>query len=134
LAYGRAFSTSQNQAGSAAKSSLDQLQALWKKAPKSVTNHTPSIVSYAKAMARIEGDSAVTTQTFIEHTLKQQWSDELVLEYAHLPLADLSKSFKTSRSLASLCKRQCSLAAHIRPLMRWLRALGQSPRLFASQY
>ena len=126
LAYGRAFSTSQNQAGSAAKSSLDQLQALWKKAPKSVTNHTPSIVSYAKAMARIEGDSAVTTQTFIEHTLKQQWSDELVLEYAHLPLADLSKSLKQAEAWQASAKDSAALQLTLGRLCGGLELWGKA--------
>lgn len=126
LAYGRVFNTSRSQAGSAVKSSLDQLQALWHNAPKSITNHPPSIVSYAKAMARIEGHSASKTQAFIEQALKQQWSDELVLEYAHLPLADLTKSLKQAEAWQSSAKGSAALQLTLGRLCSALELWGKA--------
>ena len=126
LAYGRAFSTSRRQDGSAAKSSLDQLQALWSKAPKSITNHGPSIIIYAKAMARVEGDSSSKTQAFIEQTLKQQWSDELVLEYAHLPLTDVQKSLTKAEAWQANAKDSAALQLTLGRLCRRLELWGKA--------
>jgi len=126
LAYGRAFSASRRQDGSAAKSSLDQLQALWSKAPQSITNHGPSIITYAKAMARVEGDSANKTQVFIEQTLKQQWSDELVLEYAHLPLTDVQKSLTKAEAWQANAKDSAALQLTLGRLCRRLELWGKA--------
>jgi len=126
LAYGRAFSASRRQDGSAAKSSLDQLQALWNKAPKSITNHGPSIITYAQAMARIEGDSANKTQVFIEQALKQQWSDELVLEYAHLPLTDVQKSLTKAETWQVNAKDSAALQLTLGRLCRRLELWGKA--------
>jgi len=126
LAYGRAFGASRRQEGSAVKSSLDQLHTLWHKAPKSITNHTPSMVSYARAMARIEGGSATKTQAFIEQALKQQWSDELVLEYAHLPLADLSKSLKQAEAWQANAKHSAALQLTLGRLCSGLELWGKA--------
>lgn len=126
LAYGRAFSASHRQDGSAVKSSLDQLQALWNKAPKSITNHGPSIISYAKAMARIEGDSAIMTEIFIEQTLKLLWLDELVLEYAHLPLTDLQKSLTKAEAWQANAKDSAALQLTLGRLCRRLELWGKA--------
>jgi len=126
LAYGRAFSASHRQDGSAVKSSLDQLQALWNKAPKSITNHGPSIISYAKAMARIEGDSASKTETFIEQALKLLWLDELVLEYAHLPLTDLQKSLTKAEAWQANAKDSAALQLTLGRLCRRLELWGKA--------
>ena len=126
LAYGRAFSTSRRQDGSAAKSSLDQLQELWSKAPKSITNHDLSIIIYVKAMARIEGDSANKTQAFIEQALKQQWSDELVLEYAHLPLTDVQKSLTKAEAWQANAKGSAALQLTLGRLCRRLELWGKA--------
>ena len=126
LAYGRAFSASHRQDGSAVKSSLDQLQALWSKAPKSITNHGPSIISYAKAMARIEGDSASKTETFIEQALKLLWLDELVLEYAHLPLTDLQKSLTKAEAWQANAKDSAALQLTLGRLCRRLELWGKA--------
>jgi HemY protein len=126
LAYGRAFSASHRQDGSAVKSSLDQLQALWSKAPKSITNHGPSIISYAKAMARIEGDSASKTEAFIEQALKLLWLDELVLEYAHLPLTDLQKSLTKAEAWQANAKDSAALQLTLGRLCRRLELWGKA--------
>jgi len=126
LAYGRAFSGSHRQDGSAVKSSLDQLQALWSKAPKSITNHGPSIISYAKAMARIEGDSASKTEAFIEQALKLLWLDELVLEYAHLPLTDLQKSLTKAEAWQANAKDSAALQLTLGRLCRRLELWGKA--------
>lgn len=126
LAYRGAFSTSQRQDGSAAKSSLDQLQALWSKAPKSIINHGPSIIIYAKAMARVEGDSSSKTQAFIEQTLKQQWLDQLVLEYAHLPLTDVQKSLTKAEAWQANAKDSAALQLTLGRLCRRLELWGKA--------
>ena len=126
LAYGRAFSASHRKDGSAVKSSLDQLQALWSKAPKSITNHGPSIISYAKAMARIEGDSASKTEAFIEQALKLLWLDELVLEYAHLPLTDLQKSLTKAEAWQANAKDSAALQLTLGRLCRRLELWGKA--------
>ena len=126
LAYGRAFSASHRQDGSAVKSSLDQLQALWSKAPKSITNHGPSIISYAKAMARIEGDSASKTEAFIEQALKLLWLDELVLEYAHLPLTDLQKSLTKAEAWQANANDSAALQLTLGRLCRRLELWGKA--------
>jgi HemY protein len=126
LAYGRAFSASRRQEGSAAKSSLDQLQALWSKAPKNITSHGPSIISYAKAMARIEGDSVTNTEAFIEQSLKLQWLDELVLQYAHLPLTDLQKSLTKAEAWQANAKHSAALQLTLGRLCRRLELWGKA--------
>ena len=119
LAYGRAFSASRRQDGSAAKSSLDELQALWKKAPKSITQHGPSIINYAKAMARIEG-------VFIEQTLKLVWLDELVLDYAHLPLTDLQKSLTQAEAWQVNAQDSAALQLTLGRVCRRLELWGKA--------
>tara|TARA_B100000767_G_scaffold175494_1_gene163989 strand:+ start:267 stop:1466 length:1200 start_codon:yes stop_codon:yes gene_type:complete len=126
LAYGRAFSASRRQEGSAAKSSLDQLQALWNKAPKNITGHGPSIIGYAKAMARIEGDSVTNTEAFIEQTLKLHWIDELVLEYAHLPLTDLQKSLIKAEAWQANAQQSAALQLTLGRLCRHLELWGKA--------
>ena len=126
LAYGRAFSDSRRQAGSAAQSSLDELQALWKKAPQSITNHGPSIINYVKAMARIEGDSALHTQKFIEQILKRLWLEELVLEYAHLPLADLQQSLSKAEAWQDISQDSAALQLTLGRLCRRLELWGKA--------
>ncbi|MFT5930522.1 MAG: HemY protein [Oceanospirillaceae bacterium] len=126
LAYGRAFSASRRQEGSAAKSSLDQLQALWNKAPNNITGHGPSIISYAKAMARIEGDSVTNTEAFIEQSLKLQWLDELVLQYAHLPLTDLQKSLTKAEAWQANAKHSAALQLTLGRLCRRLELWGKA--------
>jgi len=126
LAYERAFSASRRQDGSAVQSSLDQLQDLWKKAPKSITQNGPSIISYAKAMARIEGESASKTEIFIEQVLKSQWLDELVLEYAHLPLTDLQKSLERAESWQDKAKDSAALQLTLGRLCRRLELWGKA--------
>ena len=126
LAYGRAFSDSRRQAGSAAQSSLDELQTLWKKAPQSITNHGPSIINYVKAMARIEGDSALHTQKFIEQILKRLWLEELVLEYAHLPLADLQQSLSKAEAWQDISQDSAALQLTLGRLCRRLELWGKA--------
>ena len=126
LAYGRAFSASRRQDGSAAKSSLDELQALWKKAPKSITQHGPSIINYAKAMARIEGDTGAHTQVFIEQTLKLVWLDELVLDYAHLPLTDLQKSLTQAEAWQVNAQDSAALQLTLGRVCRRLELWGKA--------
>lgn len=126
LAYGRAFSATRRQDGSAAKSSLDQLHSLWSKAPKSITSHGPSIITYTKAMARVEGDTAKTTQVFIEQTLKLQWLDELVLEYAHLPLTDVQKSLTKAEAWQANAKDSAALQLTLGRLCRRLELWGKA--------
>ena len=126
LAYGRAFSASRRLGGSAAQSSLDELQALWKKAPESITNHGPSIINYTKAMARIEGDSAAHTQKFIEQMLKRLWLEELVLEYAHLPLTDLQQSLSKAEAWQDSAKDSAALQLTLGRLCRRLELWGKA--------
>ena len=126
LAYGRAFSASRRLDGSAAQSSLDELQALWKKAPESITNHGPSIINYTKAMARIEGDSAAHTQKFIEQMLKRLWLEELVLEYAHLPLTDLQQSLSKAEAWQDSAKDSAALQLTLGRLCRRLELWGKA--------
>jgi HemY protein len=126
LAYGRAFDTSRRQDGSAAQSSLDELQVLWNKAPKNITSHGPSIVTYAKAMARIEGEPAIKTAAFIEKILKVQWLDELVLEYAHLSLTDLQKSLTKAEAWQANAKGSAALQLTLGRLCRRLELWGKA--------
>ena len=126
LAYGRAFSASRRQDGSAAKSSLDALQLLWKKAPPGITQHGPSIINYAKAMARIEGDTGTHTQVFIEQTLKLVWLDELVLDYAHLPLTDLQKSLIQAEAWQVKAQDSAALQLTLGRLCRRLELWGKA--------
>jgi HemY protein len=126
LAYGRAFSASRRQDGSASKSSLDELQEFWKKAPKSITQHGPSIINYAKAMARIEGESGTHAQAFIEQTLKLIWLDELVLDYAHLPLTDVQKSLTQAEAWQVNAQGSAALQLTLGRLCRRLELWGKA--------
>ncbi|MDC9720137.1 MAG: heme biosynthesis HemY N-terminal domain-containing protein [Gammaproteobacteria bacterium] len=126
LAYSRAFDAARRQKGSAAASSLDYIQLLWNKAPKSVTTNGPSIISYAKAMARIEGETASQTEAFIERCLKQQWLDELVLEYAHLPLLNLQNSLKKAESWQANAQHSAALQLTLGRLCRRLELWGKA--------
>ncbi len=126
LAYGRAFRASRSQGASAAASGLEELKALWKKAPPSITNHGPSIVAYAEAMARAEGDVAQYTQAFIEQALTLLWLDELVLAYAHLPLADLQHSLAKAEAWQTIAKDSAALQLTLGRLCRRLELWGKA--------
>jgi HemY protein len=126
LAYGRAFAKTQRNAASAAENSLDKLQVLWRKAPQSITQHGPSVLAYAQAMARIEGDSATKTAAFIEQNLKQQWQDELVLEYAHLPVSDLEQRLAKAEKWQADAQHSAALQLTLGRLCRRLELWGKA--------
>lgn len=126
LAYGRAFSASRKQVGSTTDNSVAELKSLWKKAPQSITNHGPSIIIYAKAMARIEGDLANNTEAFIEQALKLLWLDELVLAYAHLPLTSLQQSLAKAEAWQVMAQDSAALQLTLGRLCRRLELWGKA--------
>ena len=77
-------------------------------------------------MARVEGDTAKTTQVFIEQTLKLQWLDELVLEYAHLPLTDVQKSLNKAEAWQANAKHSAALQLTLGRLCRRLELWGKA--------
>jgi HemY protein len=126
LAYRQAFNSANTKQGSAAASCLDELQVLWNKAPKAITADAPSIVDYAKAMARIEGDTGTRTQIFIERSLAKQWSDDLVLVYGHLPLNDIAKSLKQAEQWQEHAKNSAALQLTLGRLCVGLELWGKA--------
>jgi HemY protein len=126
LAYGRAFAQTQKNAANAADNGLDNLQALWQKAPPAVTQHGASILAYAQAMGRIEASPAVKTAAFIEQHLAQQWQDELVLEYAHLPLMDIEQRLSTAEAWQTKAQDSAALKLTLGRLCRRLELWGKA--------
>ncbi len=126
LAYRQAFNSANTKQGSAAASCLDELQVLWNKAPKAITADAPSIVDYAKAMARIEGDTGTRTQIFIERSLAKKWSDDLVLVYGHLPLNDIAKSLKQAEQWQEHAKNSAALQLTLGRLCVGLELWGKA--------
>ncbi len=126
LAYGRAFAQTQKNAANAADNGLDNLQALWQKAPPAVTQHGASILAYAQSMGRIEASPAVKTAAFIEQHLAQQWQDELVLEYAHLPLMDIEQRLSTAEAWQTKAQDSAALKLTLGRLCRRLELWGKA--------
>ena len=77
-------------------------------------------------MARIEGDSALHTQKFIEQILKRLWLEELVLEYAHLPLADLQQSLSKAEAWQDISQDSAALQLTLGRLCRRLELWGKA--------
>jgi len=132
LAYGRAFVAARVSTGSAAKSALDDLQALWRKAPKAVTDHPASVLLYANAMSRLDQDPALKTAAFIEQRLKQCWQDDLVLAYAHLPLTDLETRLATAESWQTTAQGSAALQLTLGRLCRRLELWGKAQEYLQS--
>jgi len=126
LAYGRALAQTQKNAANAADNGLDNLEALWRKAPPAVTQHGASVLAYAQAMSRIEASPAVKTAAFIEQHLLQQWQDDLVLEYAHLPLLDIEQRLSTAETWQTKAQDSAALKLTLGRLCRRLELWGKA--------
>ena len=123
-AYAQAFSqvTTHDQA-------LEQLQQLWRKAPAAVKNSSVCRLALVQAMHQAEGNPAKRTAEFIENSLKQEWDDGLVLEFAHLPMsagADVEKALQKAEAWQSQAKDSAALQLTLGRLCRRLELWGKA--------
>jgi len=105
---------------------LEQLLQLWRKAPDSVQRSSECRLALVQVMHQVEGDPAKRTAEFIENSLKQQWHDGLVLEYAHLPMADVEKALHKAEAWQSQAKDSAALQLTLGRLCHRLELWGKA--------
>ena len=77
-------------------------------------------------MGQAEGNPATRTAEFIESSLKQQWDDDLVLAYAHLPMANVEAALKYAESWQQQAKNSAALQLTLGRLCRRLELWGKA--------
>lgn len=105
---------------------LEQLLQLWQKAPASVQESSHCRLAFVQAMVQAEGNPATRTAEFIESSLKQQWDDDLVLAYAHLPMANVELALKYAESWQQQAKNSAALQLTLGRLCRRLELWGKA--------
>ena len=120
-AYSQAFSHQ-----TPGEQALDALQQLWRKAPAAVKKDKSTKIALVKAMHLAEGDPAKRTAEFIESSLKIQWDDNLVLEYAHLPLTDLEHALSKAEAWQTQAQDSAALQLTLGRLCRRLELWGKA--------
>ena len=105
---------------------LEQLLQLWQKAPASVQESSHCRLALVQAMGQAEGNPATRTAEFIESSLKQQWDDDLVLAYAHLPMANVEAALKYAESWQQQAKNSAALQLTLGRLCRRLELWGKA--------
>ncbi len=105
---------------------LEQLLQLWQKAPASVQESSHCRLALVQAMGQAEGNPATRTAEFIESSLKQQWDDDLVLAYAHLPMANVEAALKYAESWQQAAKNSAALQLTLGRLCRRLELWGKA--------
>ena len=105
---------------------LEQLLQLWQKAPASVQESSHCRLAFVQAMGQAEGNPATRTAEFIESSLKQQWDDDLVLAYAHLPMANVELALKYAESWQQQAKNSAALQLTLGRLCRRLELWGKA--------
>ncbi|HBD23810.1 MAG TPA: hypothetical protein DC023_05205 [Oceanospirillaceae bacterium] len=105
---------------------LEQLLQLWQKAPASVQESSHCRLALVQAMGQAEGNPATRTAEFIESSLKQQWNDDLVLAYAHLPMANVEAALKHAESWQQQAKNSAALQLTLGRLCRRLELWGKA--------
>jgi HemY protein len=105
---------------------LEQLLQLWQKAPASVQESSHCRLALVQAMGQAEGNPATRTADFIESSLKQQWDDDLVLAYAHLPMANVEAALKYAESWQQQANNSAALQLTLGRLCRRLELWGKA--------
>jgi HemY protein len=105
---------------------LEQLLQLWQKAPASVQESSHCRLAFVQAMVQAEGNPATRTAEFIESSLKQKWDDDLVLAYAHLPMANVELALKYAESWQQQAKNSAALQLTLGRLCRRLELWGKA--------
>ena len=105
---------------------LEPLLQLWRKAPATVKQSSVCRLALVQAMVQAEGDPAPRTAEFIEHSLKQQWDDSLVLEYSHLPMANVEQALIQAETWQSQAKHSAALQLTLGRLCRRLALWGKA--------
>jgi len=105
---------------------LEQLLQLGQKAPASVQESSHCRLALVQAMGQAEGNPATRTAEFIESSLKQQWNDDLVLAYAHLPMANVEAALKHAESWQQQAKNSAALQLTLGRLCRRLELWGKA--------
>lgn len=105
---------------------LEQLLQLWQKTPASVQESSHCRLAFVQAMGQAEGNPATRTAEFIESSLKQQWDDDLVLAYAHLPMANVEVALKYAESWQQQAKNSAALQLTLGRLCRRLELWGKA--------
>ena len=105
---------------------FEQLLQLWHKAPSSVQESSHCRLALVQAMGQAEGNPATRTAEFIESSLKQQWDDDLVLAYAHLPMANVEAALKYAESWQQQAKNSAALQLTLGRLCRRLELWGKA--------
>lgn len=105
---------------------LEQLLQLWQKAPASVQESSHCRLALVQAMGQAEGNPATRTAEFIESSLKQQWDDDLVLAYAHLPMANVEAALKYAESWQQQANNSAALQLTLGRLCRRLELWGKA--------
>lgn len=110
----------------AGEQGVDNLLQLWRKAPAAVTQSAECRLAMVQAMHASEGDPAKRTAEFIETSLQQQWHDGLVLEYAHLPMANLERALTKAEAWQSQAQDSAALQLTLGRLCRRLELWGKA--------
>ncbi|MGB0446093.1 MAG: heme biosynthesis HemY N-terminal domain-containing protein [Pseudomonadales bacterium] len=105
---------------------FEQLLQLWHKAPSSVQESSHCRLALVQAMGQAEGNPTTRTAEFIESSLKQQWDDDLVLAYAHLPMANVEAALKYAESWQQQAKNSAALQLTLGRLCRRLELWGKA--------
>ena len=105
---------------------VDNLLQLWRKAPEAVKKSAECRLAMVQAMHASEGDPAKRTAEFIENSLQQHWHDGLVLEYAHLPMANLERALAKAEGWQKQAQDSGALQLTLGRLCRRLELWGKS--------
>lgn len=105
---------------------VENLLQLWRKAPEAVKKSGECRLAMVQAMHASEGDPAKRTAEFIENSLQQQWHDGLVLEYAHLPMANLERALAKAEAWQKQAQDSGALQLTLGRLCRRLELWGKS--------
>lgn len=105
---------------------FEQLLQLWHKAPISAQESSHCRLALVQAMGQAEGNPATRTAEFIESSLKQQWDDDLVLAYAHLPMANVEAALKYAESWQQQANNSAALQLTLGRLCRRLELWGKA--------
>lgn len=110
----------------AGEQGVENLLQLWRKAPETVKNSGECRLAMVQAMHASEGDPAKRTAEFIENSLQQKWHDGLVLEYAHLPMANLERALTKAEAWQKQAQDSGALQLTLGRLCRRLELWGKS--------
>ncbi len=105
---------------------VDKLLQLWRKAPEAVKHASECRMAMVQALHASEGEPAKRSAEFIEQSLQQQWHDGLVLEYAHLPMADLERALSKAENWQQQAPDNGALQLTLGRLCRRLELWGKS--------